>query len=73
MSKTPKKKKNLSKNQKKGREKNGITLALQFEEIILRSGLSSPPRFRIQGGWSERHRRSPDGGRKSWCLILDIL
>ena len=34
-----------------------------------------PPRFRIQGGWSERYRQRTDegwtDGRKSLYLILD--
>ena len=37
--------------------KNAILLVLLFEEISIWPELFSPPRFRIQGGWSER-----DGG-----------
>ena len=39
-------------------KKNAILLVLPNEEISLRPELSRPPRFRIQGGWSERY-----GGR----------
>ena len=38
--------------------KNNILLVLPFEEISLLPELSSPTRFRIQGGWSERDGRS---------------
>ena len=37
--------------------KNYILLVLPIKEISLRPELSSPPRFRIQGGWSERYER----------------
>ena len=33
---------------------NYILLVLPFEEISLRPELSTPPRFRIQGGYPER-------------------
>ena len=36
------------------KNKNAILLVLPIEEISLRPELSSPPRFRIQGGYSER-------------------
>ena len=41
------------------KNKNAILLVLPFEEISLQPDFSSPPRFRIQRGWSER-----DGGRR---------
>ena len=55
---------------KKKEEKNAIPLVLPIEEISLRPELSSPPRFRIQEGWSERDGGRTDG-RKSLCLISD--
>ena len=53
-------------------KKNAILLVLPIEDISLQPELSSPPRFRIQGGYPERDegRRTKDG-RKSSCLILD--
>ena len=55
----------------KKKEKNKILLVLPFEEISLQPELSSPPLFRIQGGYPEHDgRRTKDGG-KSLCLILD--
>ena len=44
------------------KKKNAILLVLPIEEISLQPELSSPPCFRIQGGWSERDERT-DGGR----------
>ena len=43
---------------------NAILFMLPFEEISLRPELSSPPRFRIQGGYPERdgRRRTKDEG-----------
>ena len=38
-------------------QKNANLLVLPFEEISLRPDLSSPTRFRIQGGSPERHER----------------
>ena len=38
--------------------KNANLLVLPIEEISIRPELSSPPRFRVQGGWSERERRT---------------
>ena len=50
---------------------NVIFLFLPIEDISLWPELSSPPRFRIQGGIPDRDKvRSPDG-RKSSCLLLD--
>ena len=37
-----------------------IIVVLPIEEIRLWPELSSPPRFRIQGGWSERYGRSTE-------------
>ena len=53
-------------------KKNAIPLVLLIEEISLRPELSSPPRFRIQGGYPERYGRTNEAGRKSLCLILDV-
>ena len=39
-------------------KKNAIPLVLPIEEISLRPELSSPPRFRIQGGSPERDTRT---------------
>ena len=39
-------------------KKNGIPLVLPIEEISLRPELSSPARFRIQGGSPERDGRT---------------
>ena len=39
---------------RKKEEKNAIPLVLPIEEISLRPELSSPARFRIQGGYPER-------------------
>ena len=36
------------------KEKNAILLVKPIEEISLRPELSTPPRFRIQGGYPER-------------------
>ena len=47
-----------------------IPLVLSIEENSLRPELSSPPCFRIQGGWSERYGGRTKG-RKFLCLILD--
>ena len=50
---------------KKEEEKNAIPLVLPIEEISLRPELSSPARFRIQGGSPERDgagRRTKDEG-----------
>ena len=58
---------NLRKLQKK---KYLIPLVLWFKEISLWPELSSLPRFRILGGWSERYGQRTDR-RKSWCLISD--
>ena len=55
-----KKKTFFQKKKKKKRKKTGknaILLVLPIEEISLRPELSSPPRFRIQGGYPKR-----DGG-----------
>ena len=51
------------------RKKNAILLVLPIEEISLRPELSSPARFRIQGGYPERDGRlegqiTKDKGRK---------
>ena len=44
------------------KEKNAIILVLPIEEISLRPELSSPARFRIQGGYPERDgERTKDG------------
>ena len=51
------------------KKKNAFPLVLPIEEIILRPELSSPPSFRIQGGYRERYGRTDE--RKSSCLILD--
>ena len=41
---------------------NAIILVLLFKEISIRPELSSPPHFRIQGGYRERDKvRSPNG------------
>ena len=48
---------------------NLIFLVDPFKEISLRSELSSPPSFRIQGGILSV--MDGGGGRKSLCLILD--
>ena len=52
---------------KKNYKKNAIFLVLPIEAISLWPELSSPPRFRIQGGvpWSLRTK----DGQKSFCLI----
>ena len=42
------------------KKKNAIPLVLPIEEISLRPELSSPARFRIQGGYPER-----DEGRRT--------
>ena len=57
------------------KKKNAILLVLPIEEISLRPELSSSPRFRIQGGWSERDTPTNErtDGRKSSCLILDAF
>ena len=49
-------------------QQNAVLLVLLFKEISLQTELSSPPRFRIQGGvvWASR-----TDGRKLSCLILD--
>ena len=44
-------------------------LVLSFEEIIIWPELSSPPSFRIQGGWSELYGRNWTDERKSLGLI----
>ena len=47
-----------------------IKSILPIEEISLRPELSSPPRFRFQGGYPERYKkRRTNKGRKSLCLI----
>ena len=43
---------------KKEKKMNAIILVLPNEEISLRPELSSPPRFRIQGGYPERYTRT---------------
>ena len=43
------------------KKKNAILLVLPNEEISLRPELSSPPRFRIQGGYPERQDGRTDG------------
>ena len=40
-------------------KKNAILLVFQYKEDGIRPELSSPPGFRIQGGWSERHEGNP--------------
>ena len=45
--------------EKKKKEKNAILLVFQYQEYGIRPELSSPARFRIQGGYPER-----DGGRR---------
>ena len=53
-------------------EKYVILLVLQIEEIIsFQQELSSPPRFRIQGGSPERDEVRTKDKQKSSCLILD--
>ena len=42
-------------------QKNAIILVLPIEEISLWPELSSPVRFRFQGGWYERYGRRTDG------------
>ena len=42
---------------------------LPHNEISLRPEISSPSRFRIQGGYCERDKWTKDKGRKSLCLI----
>ena len=56
------------KNLKNHFKKKAIPLVLPIEEISLQPDLSRPPRFRIQGGWSERYTWK-DGRRKSASLI----
>ena len=61
-------KKSIKKNWTKNvSEKNAIFLVLPIEEICLWPELSSPPRFRIQGGSPERQTLTD--GRESSCLI----
>ena len=48
-------------------EKSAILLVLPIEEISLWPELSSPPRFRFQGGYPERDGQTEDGP-KSLCL-----
>ena len=56
---------------KKGRKKASI-LVLPSEEISLQPELSSPPRFRIQGGYHEGHKRTKKGNPCVKFLLLDI-
>ena len=58
---------------RKKNKKNAIILVLPNEEIILRPELSSPPRFRIQGGYPERYGRTKDGGRTEILVSNPIL
>ena len=46
------------------KKKNAISLVLPNEEISLRPELSSPPRFRIQGGYPERDIQTNEGRTK---------
>ena len=69
--------KNLGKSEEEEKmpEKNAILLVLQYQEDAIRPELSGPARFRIQGGIlsvTDEGRRTKSG-RKSMCLILDIL
>ena len=58
------------KRRKKSPKKNAILLVLPIEEISLRPELSSPARFRFQGGGTLSVTEEEDGGRrKSSCLI----
>ena len=54
-------------------KKNAIILVLPFKEISLRPELSSPPRFRIQGGYPERDTAGAVrvAGRYFPFLIMD--
>ena len=51
-------------------KKNAIPLVLSIEEMSLWPELSSPPRFRIQGGWSERHGQRTEG--RTEILVTNI-
>ena len=53
------------------RQKNYILLVLPIEEISLRPELSTPPRFRIQGGQPECDTRKKEDGLKLFCLIIN--
>ena len=58
-----KKSEDLKKSQKIAffqQKKYDIHLVLPIEAISRRPELSSPPRFRIQGGWSERYERKTE-------------
>ena len=51
---------------------NPVISVLPIREISLWPELSSPPRFRIQGGYHKRYgRKEKEPVRKSLCLILD--
>ena len=74
--------KNLQKSEKLKKKKlqiffflNPIILIFQHEDYAIWPKLSSPTRFRIQGGWSERYgeeeKEVRTNERKSLCLILD--
>ena len=57
---------------KKINNNKAIILVLLFKEIIVQPQLSTPQRFRIQGGYLERHKRTEKGGgRKFLCLMLN--
>ena len=67
-----KKKKNLRRKKiwPKKKEKNAFLLVLPNEEIWLQPELSTPPRFRIQGGSPERYEQKE--GRSTEILVSNI-
>ena len=52
--------------------KNAVILVLPIEKISLQPELSSPPRFRREGGYPERYGRTEDGGRRTEILLSNI-
>ena len=65
---------------KKKKKTNATILVFQYQEDPIRPEISSPSRFRFQGGYPEREGRTKDEGprtkdqgqRKSSCLIQDF-
>ena len=49
------------KNFRRKKKKNAILLVFQYKEDGIRPELSSPPRFRNQGAYPERHERTNEG------------
>ena len=56
--------------QKKRKEKNAMLLVFQYKDDAIRPELSSPPCFRIQGGYPERDTGAAVGVAERYIPFL---